>query len=252
MFDFLSTAFLGSIGLVTIGLQIACLIHALKSGRPYYWFWIIIAFPVIGIAAYFFVEIRPNFRRVNWNAIRWRFTGREERIRVLRQNLDHSSTIRNRYRLADELIDNGQSDLACQVLIDGKSGVYADDAELLLRIALCHLDSNRPQDAHAILEQIKPLQSADYQFQYRLAKARVLADSQATNAEESLKTLTSPHRNEGPHFYLARYLIQCDRSAEGKQILEDIFARFRRGTTVWRFQEQAWYQRAKTLYRSAS
>jgi hypothetical protein len=252
MFDLISTAFIGSIGFVTICLQIACVIHALKSGRPFYWFWIIIVFPLIGIAAYFLVEIRPNFRKINWNAIRWKFTAPEERIRVLRQNLDHSSTIRNRYRLADELSANGQSEMACQVLLDGKNGVYADDAELLLRIALCQLDCDRPNDAHAILEQITPLQSADYQFQYKLAKARVLADSRATNAEESLKTLTSPHRNEGPHFYLAGYLIQCDRATEGKQILEDIFARFRRGTTVWRFQEQAWYQRAKTLYRSAS
>ncbi|HNB28949.1 MAG TPA: hypothetical protein PLR41_18410, partial [Alphaproteobacteria bacterium] len=51
------------IGGVILLLQISVIIHAMKTGRPYYWIFIIMAFPVIGCLIYFVVELLPGSRQ---------------------------------------------------------------------------------------------------------------------------------------------------------------------------------------------
>src|SRR3979411_3262321 len=49
-------------GLVLLA-QIACLIHAGRTGRPYFWFMIILFVPGLGILAYLAVEAIPGLLR---------------------------------------------------------------------------------------------------------------------------------------------------------------------------------------------
>ena len=51
-----------SYGLILL-LQIACLIHAGRTGRPYFWFMIILFVPGLGILAYLVVEVIPGLLR---------------------------------------------------------------------------------------------------------------------------------------------------------------------------------------------
>src|ERR1700747_80315 len=51
-----------SYGLILL-VQIACLIHAGRTGRPYYWFMIILFVPGLGILAYLAVEVIPGLLR---------------------------------------------------------------------------------------------------------------------------------------------------------------------------------------------
>jgi hypothetical protein len=44
-------------------IQIACLIHAGRTGRPYFWFMIILFVPGLGILAYLAVEVIPGLLR---------------------------------------------------------------------------------------------------------------------------------------------------------------------------------------------
>src|SRR5690348_9255892 len=43
--------------------QIACLLHAGRTGRPYFWFMIILFVPGLGIFAYLAVEVIPGLLR---------------------------------------------------------------------------------------------------------------------------------------------------------------------------------------------
>src|SRR5258708_30253558 len=53
---------LSSYGLILLA-QIACMIHAGRTGRPYYWFLIILFAPGLGILAYLAVEVLPGLLR---------------------------------------------------------------------------------------------------------------------------------------------------------------------------------------------
>ena len=48
-------------GLVFV-IQLCFAFHALKTGRPYWWLFVIMAFPVMGCILYYFIEVFPASR----------------------------------------------------------------------------------------------------------------------------------------------------------------------------------------------
>jgi hypothetical protein len=233
---------------VIVGAQIACVIHLLRTGRPYWWLWIILAFPVIGLAAYVYLEVRPTWGKVSWQTLLWRLKRPTERIAILEHELEESTTIRNRLALADELHAAGQYDRECTVLAEGLRGAFKDDPHLLMRLAEAHLEGGRTAEAEQFLAQAIPDKSPDTQLQHALLRARLAAaQGRSADAEPLFKELVSRRRSEGPRYYYAEYLIDTGRQGEGTAILKDILLQYRRGTVVWRHQERKWFYAAKKL-----
>jgi hypothetical protein len=50
------------VGAVVLLIQFCFAYHALKTGRPYWWVFIIMGFPVMGCVIYYFVEVFPGSR----------------------------------------------------------------------------------------------------------------------------------------------------------------------------------------------
>src|SRR4029078_7427271 len=88
-----------------VAAQIACVIHVLRTGRPYWWIWILFVLPLLGIAAYLYIEVRPSLGKFWLQNLLWRLQTPPQRIALLESQLAESSTIRNRLSLADELHD---------------------------------------------------------------------------------------------------------------------------------------------------
>lgn len=237
-----------SIAGVSLILQLYCLVHVIRSGRPYYWFWVILWFPFLGSLAYLFLEVKPRGLKLNWNDIRWRFTSPMERIRILREVFDNSPTMKNRYRLADELSSHGQSAEACDLLVEGMCGPFADDLDLMLRVTEAQLDCGRVDDAFKLVSKITPGKSSEAVARYQLIQARALSDTgRADEAEKLFTELMKSRRSEAPAYYYAQLLLHADRKEDANQVLHDILHRYRRGTTVWRYQEKRWYMASKQL-----
>jgi hypothetical protein len=232
-------------------IQIACVIHLLRTGRPYWWLWIIFAIPLIGVAAYVYLEVRPTWGKLDLDSILWKFKSPEQRIAILGERLVDSSTVKNRLALAAEMHDAGQFDRECQVLSDGLRGAFKDDVTLLLRLAEAHLEAGRADQSQKIVEQVVPPRSPDVQLQHALLKARTLAHlGKPAEAEPLLKELVSRKKSEAPRYYYAEFLIRQGRSDEAVSILHDILRQYRRGTVVWRFQEKRWFFAARKLLKT--
>src|SRR5688572_13541578 len=73
-------AFMGPIVLLA---QLACLIHVIRTGRPYWWLWVIFGFPLVGLAAYVLLEVRPSWAKGDFHSLMWRLKSPQERIRIL-------------------------------------------------------------------------------------------------------------------------------------------------------------------------
>src|SRR5215217_3962128 len=90
--------------LIWVG-QLVLIVHALKTGRPFWWFWILFSAPVIGGIAYLFIELAPERRssgaRISWKPRAWR-------IRDLRAELEETDTVKLRLSLAELLLEDGQ------------------------------------------------------------------------------------------------------------------------------------------------
>ncbi len=228
--------------------QLACLIHVFKTGRPYWWMWVIFGFPVIGLAAYIFLEVRPSLGKLNLQSLLWRLKSRTERIEILRHNLEDSTTIRNRLALSDELHEAGLFDRECEVLSEGLRGAFKDDATLLMRLSQAHLEAGRPVEAEQSLAKAPHERSSEMQQQRALLAARVdAASGRHAAAEKIFRELAARKKSEAPRYYLGEFLWLTGRTDEGTAILRDILLQYRRGTPVWRFQERRWYYAAKKL-----
>lgn len=234
-----------------VAAQIACLIHVVKTGRPYWWLWIIFAVPFVGLAAYFFLEVRPSLGRMDVQLLLWRMKSSRERIGILEQRLEESSTIKNRLRLADELHDAGQFDRECEVLSEGLRGAFKDDATLLMRLAEAHLEAGRVKEAEQLLARTVPEKSADQQLHFALLQARVRGClDRPAEAETQFQELIARKKSEAPRYYYAELLARLGRREQANAILRDILHQYRRGTPVWRYLERRWFYAARKLLKS--
>ncbi|MEZ6135011.1 MAG: hypothetical protein R3C53_08895 [Pirellulaceae bacterium] len=247
LFSILTLSYGG--GFIVLIAQVACIYHVMKHGKPFHWIWLIFFFSIIGIVLYVIIEIRPSLGKVNWQAIQWEMMGADNRIVARRQRLEESPTLKNRYLLADELTKAGRSAEAAEVLGEGMQGVFADDAELMLRVVEALQDCGKFQDAAKLLDRIEPSKAPDFHLRYRTALARSWSRSERVQeAETEFHQLMRPQSSERPAYYFSELLQYQGKSTEARQVLQDIIQRYRRGNSVWRFHEERWYQAAvKTL-----
>jgi hypothetical protein len=231
--------------------QIACVIHVLRTGRPYWWIWILLVLPLIGIAAYLYLEVRPALGQHWLQNLLWKLKTSSQRIDILESQLAESTTVRNRLSLADELHDAAHFDRECEVLSEGLRGAFKDDATLLMRLAEAHLEAGRSNQAAEIIAKTAPEKSPDSQLQYALLNARLASRQNRPDAEQCFRELLSKKRSEAPRYYYAEHLLAHGRRGEATDILQDVLYQYRRGTVVWRYQEQKWYRAAKQLLRAS-
>ncbi len=50
------------LGAIVLLIQFCFAYHALKTGRPYWWIFVIMGFPIMGCVIYYFVEVFPKTR----------------------------------------------------------------------------------------------------------------------------------------------------------------------------------------------
>lgn len=238
------------VGMVWLVCQLGCIVHVLKTGRPYWWIWVIFGFPFIGLAAYVYFEVKP-WGKFDLAALQWRLTSPQQRIRILEEQLEDVGTLKNRLALTDELHAAGQYDRECQLLQEGLCGAFKDDSQLLMRLAQAHLEAGRATQAEQILSRTAPERSSDSQRNYALLQARVLGGLERTaEAEQKFQELLSARKSEAPRYYYAEFLLRSGRAEEGRAILQDILHQYRRGTTVWRHLERRWFYAARKLLKA--
>jgi hypothetical protein len=120
-------------------LQIICVVHVVKTGRPFLWIYVLLFLPGLGVAAYVIVEILPGFfgsraaHSLRSSAVSTLDPGRELRRR--RQALEEADTVDNRRLLAEALAANGQPAEALELYRGTLTGIHADDPGMLLGMA---------------------------------------------------------------------------------------------------------------------
>ena len=236
---------------VVMVIQVACLVHVVRTGRPFWWFWIVMVFPFLGAAAYVIFEVRPSWGRLDWHTLMWRYKSAAERIRIRESQFDASPTVNSRLALAAELHAHQQFDRECEILAAGLVGAFRNDTTLLLRLAEAHLASGRPSEAESCLSQCTEQRRSDEELTIRLMQARILSlKGQFADAETNFVELTARRRSEAPRFYHAESLWRAGRAAESRELLNDLCKTYRRGTTVYRKREREWFIAARQLQKS--
>jgi hypothetical protein len=222
--------------------QLGLIVHVLKTGRPYFWFWILFSAPVLGGIAYALVELAPDMRGVggslNWKPRAWR-------IRDLRAELEETDTVKLRLALASELLAARLPAEACQAAEDCLTGVWRDDPHTLAAVARYRLEAGKTAPALAAIEQIKIERDKMLAADVALLRGRALvAAGRHPEAQSTLRSIADTYIGEEPRFFLAKSLEQSGRRDEAREIWTDIRKRFRRASRGWRRAEKRWFKLA--------
>ena len=133
-------------------------VHAIRSGRPYYWLFILFSFPLMGSVVYFFAIYLPGMHntRGGRKAVRavQNLVDPNRELREAHAEFDRTPTAYNRARLAAALLAKGQVDEAIAHYAQAASGPYARDAAFLKGLAGAELEGQRFNEAAATPERL--------------------------------------------------------------------------------------------------
>lgn len=142
---------------LSIIVQIALIVHVLKTGRAYYWIFIIFL-PGIGPLVYFIVELLPELLESR--------RGRSA-VRGIKKTLDPGADLRQRQkehklsgsvdatrRLAGELLESGETEKAIELYETALTGLYEHDPDLLLGLATAQFGNEQFDQARQTLDRL--------------------------------------------------------------------------------------------------
>jgi hypothetical protein len=140
-------------------------IHAVRTGRPVFWVFILFSFPLLGSLVYFIVEYLPGTRlkrdvgTAARSFARSLNPGRE--LRESRRAFELSPTVQNRIRLANALLAAGEPAQATSHFDACLNGPFANDPEIRLGGARARIQDGKPV---AALEQLTELRQRNPDF----------------------------------------------------------------------------------------
>src|SRR3954471_5608023 len=180
----------------SILVQVALIVHVIRTGRNSLWIWVLALLPMAGPVAYVLVEVLPEV-----------FGGRRARRAVasVRKTIDPTRDLRQAHklarltdsidakrRLAEELSATGQYDEAIASYRAALTGLYQHDPHLMLGLARTQFAKGDAADARRTLDELIAANPDFRSIEGHLLYARALeGEGDLTKAAEEYEALLS-------------------------------------------------------------
>jgi len=166
---------------LSIVIQVALVVHVLKTGRNTTWVFILLFAPVIGTLAYFIVELLPEL--TNSRSARQARRSMSKAInpdRDLKQasrQLAVAETVQNSIAVATQYLERSQFAEAKELLARSRKGVHADDPVILFLLAKAHFGLREYAEVLQRLDELKESNPSSRSPEGHLLYARALEES---------------------------------------------------------------------------
>lgn len=231
-------------------LQIGCIVHAVRTHRPYYWIFILLAGSFIGIAAYFFAELLPELRhnraaRQALNHARDRIDP-ERRKRAASRQLEVADTLDNRRRLAEESFNSGDYQQAAELYRSGLRGLYRTDPTLMLGLARAQFALNLHAEARRTLDELIAANPEFRSPEGHLLYARCLeALGEIAGAMHEYEALVEEFTGEEARVRYGLLLRREGRTAEATEVFRTVVKRSGLAPKYYQREQREWIDIAK-------
>lgn len=215
--------------LIGLGLivQLGFAIHAMKTGRHFYWIVIVMTIPVLGPAAYFLIELLPELRnsRTGRKAVTQiaRTIDPERAYRERFEALQISDTVENRRRLAEECIALGRYGEAVVLFERSLEGPHLNDVALLFGLARARFGLEDWQHVIDTLDRLREhnpdFQSQDAHMLYARALENLGRMDEARREMEALAAYYAGPEAKARH---ALMLQKAGEPARARALFEEI------------------------------
>ncbi len=153
-------------------------LHAMRTGRAYWWALFITVVPVVGFTAYYAVAMFPQSReyraarRVSTH-VATSFMPNPELHRRLAE-LQMCPSASNKVAAAEALIRCGMYYRAVGLYESALRGIYATDPQLLIGLARAHVNNQTYEQSMEVLERLQRIDARFRPEEARLLNARAL------------------------------------------------------------------------------
>ncbi|MGZ5118715.1 MAG: tetratricopeptide repeat protein [Burkholderiales bacterium] len=172
-------------GLVVL-IQFCFAFHALKTGRPYWWIFVIMAFPVMGCMIYYFVEVFPGSRehRSAHRTVRKIVKALEPDADLKRraEELEICGSVDNKRALAEECMNHQMHAEAVRLYESCLAGPFANDGAVLYGLARAAVEAANWSKARSAIGRLKIAAPKTRPLDVRVLEARLLEGTGQTDA----------------------------------------------------------------------
>jgi hypothetical protein len=230
---------------LSILLQLGCVVHVVRTGRPMYWIFLLFIGSYIAIAAYFLAEILPGLgqNRTARRALR----GAQDRIdperrkREASRQLDVADTLDNRRRLALESFNSGDYQQAAELYQSGLRGLYSTDPELMLGLARSQFALNLNTDARQTLDALIAANPDFRSHDGHLLYARCLeALGDIAGAIHEYEALVEGFPGEEARVRFGLLLKREGRTAQASEVFKKVLKRSRVAPKYYQREQREW------------
>lgn len=236
--------------LLSILLQVACCVHVVRTGRPMYWIFILLAFSFLAVLIYFIAEIVPDLR--NGPGARRVVRKMKDRVDPDRQKRDASrhfglsDTQANRRRLAEESLRSGDYTQAAELYQGALKGLYATDPDLMLGLAKAQFGLGQAQQARDTLDALIAANPKYRSSEGHLLYARAVEDSGDMQAAlHEYENVANGFPGEEARARYGLLLLRSGDTRKAREVFNEILTRSDAAPKYYRREQRDWIERAK-------
>ncbi len=237
------------LGIVVLVIQFCFAYHVFKTGRPYWWVFVIMSFPVMGCLIYYFVEVYPGSRqeRQAHKAARKLIKKLQPDAELKKRaaELEICGSVENRIALAEECFDHQMYAEAASLFESCLQGAFAKDAALLYGLARASLEGENWDTAERALTLLKSEAAKFRPLEIRLLDIRLLQGKGKTNeALDAYRNLLPEFVGLEARFRYGELLQQLGQHEAALQMFDEVIAHSRRFASSIE-DEQQWVSAAR-------
>lgn len=242
-------------GLVMLALLVACVVHAVRTGRVFPWIYVMVFLPGIGPLIYFFMEIVPDLMRSRGAARVGAGVARaidpNKDYRQALRAADLVGSVDSKRKLAEHYASRGQMGEAIALYKDAAQGQFANDPALLMGLARAQLLGGDGAGAQASLD---ALQAADPKFvseEAHMIYARALElQGKDDAAAQEYERLARYAAGEEARARYAAVLDRLGRHDDARAIYAQILKNLDGAPRRYRQAQKEWGDAAKAALKS--
>ncbi len=232
-----------------LAVQGLCVLHALRNRAEQKWLWIIVFLPLLGCAAYIWLEILPRVRSGGLPRIDLPML-EKLRTKQLEKAFAFSDTIDNRIAVAQAYLNNGRVAAALELYRPAIQGPFKNNPYLLYGYARACFANDALADTCAVLERAETLNNAEKLRQRRLLWAMALEKlEQFALAEERFQDAVKGFPSEEARCRYAIFLWARGRKDEALVRFTAIDDTARHSDWAYRRREKPWIAIARAKLR---
>jgi len=228
-------------------------VHAVRSNQNMYWLLILLMFPLLGSAVYFFAVYLPALRGSRHLSAAGRAVTRlidpQRAVREARTELERTPTVQNRLRLGQALLEAGAAQEAREHFEQAATGPFASDPVLLMGLARARMSTGEAAQAESALQALFQVQpAARRQAEPALLHAQALAAVGAPDAREAFEQALTCADDAAARCVYGEWLQAQNNDADRRRartLFEDILNDARHWPRHAREHNRAWLQRAQ-------